>query len=422
MHWPTAYLLSIVITLICLGGVMAYAWRFRYARGAGYFLTFGAGAFLWTLLVGVMAISPPEASTFWLKLKYLVIAFEPVPVLLFVLAYTGRERWLKRSFIASLCVIPAITQVVVWTNGAHQLMLRSLEMVSEGGLTYITEISYGPWYWVHALYGYLLTMGSAGIVALAMVRGGSLVRRQGLPIMIGVLAPLAANVVLLTKVAPPEMDPMPFGLAATAVLLGWGGFRHQLLNLVPVARSRLVESVREGMLVLDDEGRIVDLNPAMRQFLGVEEKRVVGKRVREALRDPSDLRELFEGELTDRAMETGTEIRIGEREFEARIVALGRGPENQGRLIVLNEQTQRKRMEREREKLITELQDALGQVKTLRGMLPVCANCKKVRDDEGYWHQVDVYIRKHSEAEITHGICPECEHELYPEYATPKEG
>lgn len=69
----------------------------------------------------------------------------------------------------------------------------------------------------------------------------------------------------------------------------------------------------------------------------------------------------------------------------------------------------------ERKKLILELHEALANVKKLSGMLPICASCKKIRDDKGYWTQVETYIRDHSEAEFTHGICPECTKKLYPE-------
>jgi PleD family two-component response regulator len=62
------------------------------------------------------------------------------------------------------------------------------------------------------------------------------------------------------------------------------------------------------------------------------------------------------------------------------------------------------------------LQEALDQVKTLTGLLPICANCKKVKDDQGYWHQVEVYVQEHSDAEFSHGFCPDCLHELYPEF------
>ena len=63
------------------------------------------------------------------------------------------------------------------------------------------------------------------------------------------------------------------------------------------------------------------------------------------------------------------------------------------------------------------LQKTLDEIKTLQGILPICANCKKIRDDEGYWKQVEIYIEEHSNAEFTHGICPECMKKLYPEYS-----
>ncbi|MGB9629059.1 MAG: MASE3 domain-containing protein [Thermodesulfobacteriota bacterium] len=77
--------------------------------------------------------------------------------------------------------------------------------------------------------------------------------------------------------------------------------------------------------------------------------------------------------------------------------------------------TERKKAEEEREKLINDLQEALSKVKVLSGMLPICASCKKVRDDKGYWTQIEAYIREHSEAEFTHGLCPDCLKKLYPD-------
>lgn len=75
---------------------------------------------------------------------------------------------------------------------------------------------------------------------------------------------------------------------------------------------------------------------------------------------------------------------------------------------------ERKRLQTEKDNLIHELQEAFLKVKTLSGFLPICANCKKIRDDKGYWNQIEEYIRDHSEAEFNHGICPECVEKLYP--------
>jgi len=85
------------------------------------------------------------------------------------------------------------------------------------------------------------------------------------------------------------------------------------------------------------------------------------------------------------------------------------------RLSVMIDVTEHKLAEEEKERLIKELEDALDQVKQLSGMLPICASCKKIRDDSGYWNQIESYIRDHSEAEFSHGICPECAKKLYPD-------
>ena len=69
----------------------------------------------------------------------------------------------------------------------------------------------------------------------------------------------------------------------------------------------------------------------------------------------------------------------------------------------------------ERERLILELQNALAEVKALSGLLPICSHCKKIRDDQGYWNQIEAYIASRSDATFTHGICPECARKFFPE-------
>jgi len=71
---------------------------------------------------------------------------------------------------------------------------------------------------------------------------------------------------------------------------------------------------------------------------------------------------------------------------------------------------------REQKKLIKELQVALQNIKTLQGLIPICASCKKIRDDKGYWNQIEAYISEHSSAEFSHGICPDCAKKIYPGY------
>ena len=83
---------------------------------------------------------------------------------------------------------------------------------------------------------------------------------------------------------------------------------------------------------------------------------------------------------------------------------------------IIRDISERKQHEKERDALIDNLKKSLTKVRKLSGLLPICASCKKIRDDKGYWNQIEAYIRDHSEAEFSHGICPECSEKLYPKY------
>lgn len=76
--------------------------------------------------------------------------------------------------------------------------------------------------------------------------------------------------------------------------------------------------------------------------------------------------------------------------------------------------------EQEKAQLVNELQESIANIKTLKGLIPICASCKKIRDDEGYWQHLEVYIHEHSDAVLSHGYCPECAQELYAEIAALK--
>ncbi|MGD0231297.1 MAG: response regulator [Syntrophorhabdales bacterium] len=103
---------------------------------------------------------------------------------------------------------------------------------------------------------------------------------------------------------------------------------------------------------------------------------------------------------------------ITNREFLARIQSLVR--------IKRAEDVLREKEEKQG-KLISELQKALTEIRTLKGLIPICASCKKIRDDEGYWDQLEAYIGKRTEAVFSHGICPECAEKLYPKYYKKKQ-
>jgi len=112
--------------------------------------------------------------------------------------------------------------------------------------------------------------------------------------------------------------------------------------------------------------------------------------------------------------EMSAKLRVSHDNLEERVA------ERTAELSAANEHltqeiAERKKAEKVREVLIGRLEDALAEVKTLQGIIPICSGCKKIRDDEGYWQQVETYIQKHSDAQFSHSVCPVCAEELYPE-------
>ncbi len=129
--------------------------------------------------------------------------------------------------------------------------------------------------------------------------------------------------------------------------------------------------------------------------------------------------------LADEVKQKTVELQRAKEKIELHSLKLERQVEKRTReLLEMNRQLQeeiesRKEAESNQEKLICDLQQTIKEVKTLKGLLPICTSCKKIRDDTGYWNQIESYILKHSEAELSHSLCPECVKKLYPDFEVP---
>lgn len=185
-------------------------------------------------------------------------------------------------------------------------------------------------------------------------------------------------------------------------------------------------SAKDAIIMMDVEGNISYWNKAAEKIFGYTQDEVMGKemhmflspeRFHDAHKKRHDrFRETGEGAAVGKTLELAA-VRKDGTEFPIELSVSSVKIKGQWNAIgILRDISERKRMEQERERLIEKLKEALSEVKTLSGMLPICSSCKKIRNDKGYWEQVDVYIHDHSEAEFSHGMCPECAKTLYPQY------
>lgn len=189
-----------------------------------------------------------------------------------------------------------------------------------------------------------------------------------------------------------------------------------------------IDSTVGGIIITNIQGIIVYVNPSfLRIFEYSDRHEVIGNSagdlfVKDTIKGLTDVKAVLD--ITDRKTHEFTVKRKDRTTFPVEVsvsnVTNSEG-EIVGRMASFVDISKRKHAEKAREKLIRKLERALDRIKTLRGLIPICAACKKIRDDKGYWHQVEVYVRDHSEADFSHDICPECAQKLYPELFEEKE-
>jgi PAS domain S-box-containing protein len=181
--------------------------------------------------------------------------------------------------------------------------------------------------------------------------------------------------------------------------------------------NAILTELADALIVFDMQGIIVTVNPGTTDLLDYGEAELLGNSIDLVLSPGEQVVRpaALQAAGGVRNYETTYRRRDGSPVpvlFSAALLTRASG----GVLIVSTGRdiSARKREEQLREELIAQLRDSMAKIKTLRGLIPICAACKKIRDDQGYWSQIELYIREHSEAEFTHGICPECMSRFYP--------
>ena len=419
--WQVVYVLTTVLAVLTLATLSAFIWRFRYSELGRPFLIMTISGLCWSILVLFQAVFPPEYGRLWLNIRHIFAATCPLALFWYVLQITGLMPLVRTKPFLLLGIIPATGLLLLWTDTDHGWMVNEVSFKRTGILTYIDHISFGPYYWLFVAQAYLLSAVSFAILLASSIHATTLLRNQIMPIAIGIAAPMLANFLLLTQIVPRTYDPMPYGMALMAVMIWWATLRHKMLDLIPLARNLMVDAMFDSVLAVDGKGRVIDVNRAMTALIGLPANGVLGKALSELSirfetvdRLPANSIQLSLLFSPDEDCTSERPVQIAGKWFVHRVIELsGRKDEVTARILVLHDVTERKLAEAERELSFLELQEALAQVRTLRGLLPICANCKQIKDKLGRWHPVEEYIRENSEADLSHGVCPDCQSRLY---------
>lgn len=363
---------NIFITLLLISSLFTFiaaiaSWR-RSVPGLNSltFLLLAMG--LWSASYAFQWLPMPVAvKSFVPNITYTGVVAVPGLFLVFALAFANYDSFLTKRLLLGLCIEPAITLLLIWTNKFHHLIFTSTIYRVIGGFTR-PEFLPGSWYYVNVVYSYLLV--AVGIVALVTgyVRCHPSAKKQYSIILTAAMAPWAGNIVdefFLAK-SPFDITHLIFGLSA--LLFTYAVFRGRFMDIISVARGHLIDSMSDGLLVLDRQNQIVDINPAMQRLLSHDPVALVGQSASEVL-------ETWLGRTQPILnIEIGqTEMRLPgspPRYLDVRVTPLlDKRKELKGRLMVFRDITDRKLAEKTLRRANERLQGQLIEIGTLQSEL-----------------------------------------------------
>ena len=309
----TPYILPLVVSSIIAGFVALYVWRRRAtASGAMALVLLALACAEWSLGYALeIAGADLPTKIFWGKSQYIGIVTVPLLWMIFAYSYSTQGTRMTRRTVTLLSIVPFITLILAFTTELHGLIWKDIRIHTVGTFSAL-EFTHGFWFWIYWVYSNILLLVGTIFILRSFNRTKGLFRRQNIILLIAVLTPWFGNVLYVSGLSPiPNLDITPFAFTISIVVFALGIFSFKLVNLAPVARDLVVEKMPDGMIVLDAQGNIVDINPALQKALGVSASQVIGQRAKDVFNAWPSLVERYENML-----EAQDEIVFGEGESQ----------------------------------------------------------------------------------------------------------
>ena len=318
--------------------------------------------------VGMIATSQ-QANFIWAVIRMAMVFATPVCWLAFALQFSDRSGWLNKPNIILLSIVPLISLILMATTWRHHLFLTGIDYIQVGPYLIDQTWHLGPWFWVHLVYSYALILVGDFFLLKEALQIARLYRRQAIALLIGTLFPLVTNITYTFHMLPGlVVNYDPFGFVLAGVAFSFGLFQYRLFDLKPVARQVLIDSMGDGMLVVDEQARIIDLNPAALKIFDVSADSFIGHSIIDEFSPYTDVIEVLAG-LDETRCEISIEREGRTRVYDLRCTPIIRNNAKMGRLCVLRDITTRKQLESELQDMA--LTDSLTSLKNRRQFYPL---------------------------------------------------
>ena len=213
----------------------------------------------------------------WIIIRMAGVIFAPVVWVFLALQYTGRTEQITLTNFVLVNIIPVISLVILITNPSHSLFYTEINF-TRAGIFLIDETWHlGAYFFVHLFYSYLLILIGDYLILKEALRMSRTFRVQSTALLLATIIPLLVNVSFTFHLIPAlKVNYDPLGFVVSMLIFGWGIYSNQLFDLSPIARELLVDNLIDGMIVVNQNNRIIDLNPAARNIFGLDET-VIGR-------------------------------------------------------------------------------------------------------------------------------------------------
>lgn len=263
------YSISLLVAGI-IAGVTTLVTFVKSGPGRRTFAVMMALVTIWALSYGMeLSVRHIEKMLFWIRIEYIGIALIPAFWVLFCLEFTGIDSRLSPKIVPLLFFLPIVTLLMVWTNSWHHLHYSSVDLSIHGELHFLA-FEAGPWYIFHVVIFYSYLLAGIGLLIRKYLLANRIIRKQIVAILVGLIVPWMANMFYLAGNRPfGHLDITPFAFVATGIVVSIALMRFKLFEFLPVAREKIIEEMNEGVLILNDQLRVLDTNPAMQRILGI---------------------------------------------------------------------------------------------------------------------------------------------------------
>ena len=371
-------LINLIITSILIGVAIVVFGRKNGRTGNMLGLLISAVA-LWTLTTALdLACVSLDGKIFWSKIQYIGIFTTPGFLFLFIHYFYSYDKPLPKTKLFLLWIIPIITILLAFTNEFHSLIWTDFtpSPIPDSNLV---VYHHGYWFWLAFSYYYVLLIISIYLLIRAVKEFPTNKKRSAQLMLFAFPFPVIGNLLYNFNLTPwPGFDLTAVGFAITALILFWGVSRHNLTDLSPIARDRLFDTLDEGVIIIDENERIVDHNPAILEIIrrkGYEPKQGIHNRlVTSIIEEMEDLDQLFHSKVGYPRVLSAITIDDPTLEVNQQLL-FEKDEKPAGRLLIIRDITQQKQdeqkliwqqrklaAEQERKNMGRELHDNLAQV------------------------------------------------------------